>query len=182
MRIYKILLIDDDLLALKGISINLKRAGYHVTTTDSGERAVELLEETAFDLVLTDLVMEPLDGIDILIKAKELNPEIKVIIITGYGELSSKIDALRFRVDDFLRKPMDIEELIFRVKDCLEKPGNKNKIKRTDEKPQKRASMFCSLPESVSAKPFFIFLNLAIIYPITSKSLLFEMAILFGHN
>ncbi|MDM8543997.1 response regulator [Desulfococcaceae bacterium HSG7] len=157
MLTYKILLIDDDLLALKGIGISLERTGYHVTTTDSGERAVELLEETAFDLVLTDLVMEPLDGIDILIKAKELNPEIKVMIITGYGELSSKIDALRFHVDDFLRKPMDIEELISRVKDCLEKPGNQNKIKWADKKLQKRTSMFCSLPESVSARPFFYF-------------------------
>ncbi len=150
MRKHKILLIDDDILALKGIGRSLEHAGYHVTTTDSGERGVELLEKTAFDLVLTDLVMEPIDGIQILLNAKELNPEIKVIIITGYGELSSKIDALKFHVDDFLHKPMDIEELIFRVKQCLEKSECKKTINHAKEQLQERKSLFHSLSETYS--------------------------------
>ena len=110
MKNYSILLVDDDLLILKGISNNLKRKGYHVTEADSGERAVELLEQFSFDLVLTDLVMEQIDGIRVLKKAKELNSEIMVIILTGYGNMKSAIDALRIGADDYLTKPFSFSE------------------------------------------------------------------------
>ncbi len=145
MRKHKILLIDDDLLALKGIGISLERTGYDVTMTDSGERAFELLEKSAFDLVLTDLVMEPLDGIDILIKTKELNPETKVIIITGYGDMESKNNAFRFGVDDFLQKPIEMEKLILCVKYCLEKSEGKKKIYLAEKNEQGLRSLFAEL-------------------------------------
>ncbi len=128
MRAYKILLIDDDVFTLKGIGVNLKRNGYDVASTASGQEAIELLEENTFDLVLTDLVMEPIDGIQILVKAKKLNPQTKVIIISGYGVQKTIFDVFKFRADDFLLKPMDIEEIMGRVKQCLAAPHNPKPI------------------------------------------------------
>lgn len=133
MRPYHILLIDDDFLTLKGISINLKRQGYQVKATDSGETAFELLEKNSFDLVLTDLVMEPIDGFQILVKAKQLNPQTKVIIITGYGVINSVFEAHEYRADDYLLKPMDIQEIIERVKNCIEKREKSSEAKSFEE-------------------------------------------------
>lgn len=128
-KTYKILLVDDDLLILQSISSTLEHEGYRVTTAANGEAAIELMKESNFDLILTDLVMEPVDGIGVLKKAKEINPEIIVIILTGYGDLISAVEALRLDADDYLLKPCEPEELSFRISSCLEKLELKRKVK-----------------------------------------------------
>ncbi len=133
MKNYSILLVDDDHLILKGFSKNFKRQGYHVTTAESGEIAIELLEETSFDLVLTDIVMEQIDGLQILKRTKELNPETMVIILTGYGDMASAIHALRLGADDYLSKPCEPEQMNIRVRHCLEKLEDKRQIKQAEE-------------------------------------------------
>ncbi len=129
MRRYTILLVDDDPFILTGISKNLEMEGYRVITAANGEQALNLLEEAGFDLVITDLIMDKIDGIQVLKKAKAVDPESMVIILTGYESLSSAIDALRLNADDYLLKPCESEELHFRVTRCLEKLENARKIK-----------------------------------------------------
>ena len=129
MKTYKILLVDDDLLILQAISSALEQEGYNVTTAANGKEAVELLEQNNFDLILTDLVMDAVDGMGVLKKAKEKNPESIVIILTGFGDLISAIEALRLDADDYLLKPCEPEELSFRVSNCLEKLELKRKVK-----------------------------------------------------
>lgn len=129
MKTYKILLVDDDHLILQAISLSLEQEGYNVTTAANGEKAIELLKKNDFDLILTDLVMEPVDGMGVLKKAKEINPESIVIILTGYGDLISAIEALRLDADDYLLKPCEPEELSFRISSCLEKLELKRKVK-----------------------------------------------------
>ena len=129
MKTYKILLVDDDLLILQAISSSLENEGYNVTTAANGEKAIELIKENNFDLILTDLVMEPVDGMGVLKKAKEKNPESIVIILTGYGDLISAIEAIRLDADDYLLKPCESEELSFRISSCLEKLELKRKVK-----------------------------------------------------
>ncbi|GMQ79897.1 MAG: hypothetical protein BMS9Abin03_347 [Thermodesulfobacteriota bacterium] len=129
MKAYKILLVDDDLLILQAISSALEQEGYIVTTAINGKNAIELIEANNFDLVLTDLVMDPVDGMGVLKKAKEKNPENIVIILTGFGDLISAIDALRLDADDYLLKPCEPEELSFRISSCLEKLELKRKVK-----------------------------------------------------
>ncbi len=129
MKTYKILLVDDDPLILQSISSALEQEGYHVATAVSGEKAVELIDKNHFDLVLTDLVMDNIDGMGVLKKAKEKNPDGIVIILTGYGDLISAIEALRLDADDYLLKPCETEELTFRISSCLEKLELKRKIK-----------------------------------------------------
>jgi len=128
MRKYALLLVDDDPLITTGTGSDLEEKGYAVTTADSGEKALELLTKSSFDLVITDLVMAPMDGMAVLKKSKELNPETMVIILTGFGDMTSAIDALRLNADDYLLKPCEPEEMYFRVSRCLEKLELKRKI------------------------------------------------------
>jgi len=95
MRKYEILLVDDDPFILKSIGPALESEGYNVTTADNGKEAVEMVARNDFDLVLTDMVMESVDGMDVLKAAKEVNPDTMVIILTGYADMASAIDAFR---------------------------------------------------------------------------------------
>ena len=128
MKKYSILLVDDEPIITVVIGSALEEKGYEVTTADSGERAVELLNQSSFDLVITDLVMAPVNGIGVLKKSKEINPEAMVIILTGFGDITSAIDALRLDADDYMLKPCEPEEMYFRVSRCLEKLELKRKI------------------------------------------------------
>src|SRR5665647_1077956 len=87
----------------------------------SGSEAINALENAEYDLVITDLMMPGVDGFKVLKFAKKLAPLTSVIILTGYGDTQSAIDALRLGADDFLRKPCEIEELVFRIRSCLVK-------------------------------------------------------------
>lgn len=110
-----ILIVDDDPLILTSMKSALSSQGYAVTTAGNGTAAVKLMRAARHDLVITDLVMGKLDGLGVLKKAKELHPDTMVIILTGFGELSSAIAALRLGADDYLLKPCDMDELFFRV-------------------------------------------------------------------
>ncbi len=126
---YSILLVDDDPFILEGIGADLENHGFRVTKASCGDQASELLANTAFDLVITDLVMENIDGIQVLKKAKELQPDTMVIIITGYGNLKSAIEALRHEADDYLMKPCESEEMLYRINQCLDKAELAQRIK-----------------------------------------------------
>ena len=129
MSQYKLLLVDDDPFTLTGIGQNLESEGYDVTTAENGETALELLEKSDFDLIITDIVMDGIDGIQVLKKAKEVNPDTKVIILTGYGDMTSAIDALRLDADDYMLKPCHTDEMNFRVAACLKKLEISRKLK-----------------------------------------------------
>ena len=133
MRKHNLLLVDDDPFILEGTGEDLKQNGYQVTRADSGEKAVWLLERKSFDLVITDLVMEKTDGIQVLKKTKELNPETMVIVLTGYANITFAIDALRNRADDYLLKPCESEEMIHRINQCLKKAKLSHKINYSRE-------------------------------------------------
>ncbi|MCF8127428.1 MAG: response regulator [Deltaproteobacteria bacterium] len=129
MRKYSILLVDDDPIITAGTGSDLEEIGYEVTTADCGEQAIKLLNESSFDLVITDLVMAPINGMGVLKEAKKLNPETMVIVLTGFGDMTSAIDALRLDADDYMLKPCDPEEMYFRISRCLEKLELNRKIK-----------------------------------------------------
>jgi len=126
-------LADDDPFIRKGTGKYLEMEGFRVTTAESGEEAVSLLEKFPFDLVITDMVMGETDGIGVLKKSKEVSPETMNIILTGHGNMDSAIDAVRVGADDYLLKPCENEELLFRISSCLEKLELKRKIRRSAE-------------------------------------------------
>jgi YesN/AraC family two-component response regulator len=128
MEKYKILLVDDDPFILEGIGADLESQGFNLTEASSGDQALELLSETNFDLVITDLVMENVDGLLVLKKAKAINPDTMVIILTGYGNMSSAIEALRHEADDYLLKPCESAEMLHRIHQCQEKAALRRKL------------------------------------------------------
>jgi signal transduction histidine kinase len=134
MKKYSILLVDNDPLITKGTGDDLDREGYEVATADSGEKAIELLENATFDLVITDLVMGPINGIGVLKRTKEINPETMVVILTGFGDMATAVEAFRRDADDYILKPCEPEEMYFRVSKCIEKLELKRKIKRQQER------------------------------------------------
>jgi len=132
-QIRRILMVDDEIIILKTLAVKLAEEGFDITTANSGEKAAELLNNLQFDLVITDLMMEGLDGIKVLKKSKKVSPNISVIILTGYGDLTSAIDALRLGADDYLLKPCDIDELLFRISKCFEKQDLKKKVEMYED-------------------------------------------------
>jgi DNA-binding response OmpR family regulator len=129
MTAYKILLVDDDPLILKALGTELEGNGYEVETAEDGETSFRLLGKKTFDLVITDLVMNEVDGIGVLARAKTLGPETMVIILTGHGDMASAVDALRLDADDYLIKPCEPEEIHFRVKRCFERMELSKKLR-----------------------------------------------------
>ena len=128
VKTYKILLVDDDAAVLRLISRALERLGYRVETTGSGSDAVDILAKTRFDLVLTDLIMEPVDGLKALEASKQANPDTPVIMLTGHNDIALAVKALRLDADDYLFKPVELENLYFSVSSCLEKAALRRKV------------------------------------------------------
>ena len=129
MKNFSILLVDDDPVILLSVGKVLEKEGYDVQTAESGEEAIMLLNEKKYDLVMTDLIMGKIDGIHVLKKIKDDDQDTMVIILTGYGGMTSAIEALRLDADDYIMKPCEPEEIFFRVSGCLEKLEFKRKIK-----------------------------------------------------
>lgn len=116
-----ILLVDDEKLIRNSFSWELRAAGYTVTAVANGAEAIDILEKQTFDVVITDLMMPVVDGFGVLKAVKARTPQTSAIILTGYGDMRSAIDALRLGADDFTLKPCEIDEVVFRINRCLEK-------------------------------------------------------------
>jgi ATP-dependent Lon protease len=116
-----ILVVDDEAVALKNMERILQKEGYSVSAVDSGVKALTLLEETTFDVVLTDLKMEKVDGMEVLEKAKNRSPETQVILITGYATVDSAVEAIRKGAFHYIEKPIKLDNVRSSVREALEK-------------------------------------------------------------
>lgn len=117
----KILIVDDEKIALKNLEHVMKKEGYTVTGTQSGQNALKLLDEQQFDVVLTDLRMEKVDGMQILKRCRELYPDTEVIIITGYATLKTAVDSMKYGAFYYIAKPFKLEEVRKVVNEAAEK-------------------------------------------------------------
>jgi two-component system response regulator HydG len=115
----KILVVDDDLSLRQLLHAVLTAEGYQVTQADDGQTAVALVEKQFFDLILMDIRMARMDGIEALKRIKEISPGIQIIIMTAYASVKTAIDALKSGAYDYLTKPLDIDELKILVKRAL---------------------------------------------------------------
>ncbi|HUJ18231.1 MAG TPA: sigma-54 dependent transcriptional regulator [Nitrospirota bacterium] len=117
----KLLIIDDERVALRNLEHVMKKEGYDVTGTQSGANALKLLEGQHFDVVLTDLRMEKVDGMEILKRCRELYPDTEVIMITGFATLESGVDAMKHGAFYYIAKPFKLDEVRKVVKEAVEK-------------------------------------------------------------
>ncbi|HEU0140317.1 MAG TPA: sigma-54 dependent transcriptional regulator [Bryobacteraceae bacterium] len=116
----RILAVDDDENLRWVLQTQLEEAGYEVETAADGEAALEILDRALPALVLTDLKMPGLSGMDLLQKIRETWPELPVIIITAFGTIQSAVEAMRAGAYDYVTKPIDYEELVLVVHRALE--------------------------------------------------------------
>jgi DNA-binding NtrC family response regulator len=115
------LLFVDDEATLRGIMAErLTDRGFAVKEADSGERALELLEQTAFDIVITDLRLPGIDGSRVIEAARERYPGIVAIVITGFGTMKDAVDAGNRGASDFIAKPFQFDELMHRLQKAME--------------------------------------------------------------
>ncbi len=115
-----ILVVDDDELVRTGLAANLERSGFRVTTAASGEEGINLAVQHRVQLVLCDLVLGDIDGVEVLRRIKAQCPETSVVMITGHGTIKNVLDALRSGASDYIQKPADPEEVEHRLRTVLE--------------------------------------------------------------
>jgi DNA-binding NtrC family response regulator len=117
----KLLIVDDEKVALKNLEYVLKKEGYEVTATQSGANALGLLDKQLFDVILTDLRMEKVDGMQVLKKCRESCPDSEVIMITGFATLESAVEAMKHGAFYYIAKPFRLDEVRKVVSEALEK-------------------------------------------------------------
>lgn len=119
MAKHSIMVIDDEKIVGDMAKLSFEQDGYEVETFLNGEAAMERLQEKRFDVVVTDMKMKGMDGLEVLRTVKKLYPGVKVIMITAFANLDVAIEALRDDVHDFFPKPVKIKELKASVKRAL---------------------------------------------------------------
>lgn len=129
----RILVVDDEEIVRYSLKNILTGHGFAVDDVPSAEEALKLLYDRSYHLVLADLVLEGMGGLDLLENVKVISPRTLVIVITGYGSLKTAVKALRLGVYDYLLKPCDEDELIVRVRRALEMQTYGREQKRLHE-------------------------------------------------
>ncbi len=124
-----ILVVEDDFNARNKLAYRLQYAGYQVTQASDGESAIELLQNTTFDVVLTDIVMGNVDGIQVLLAARQARNRPSVVLLTGYGALDTCMSALRAGAYDYLLKPVSPEQLLACINGALERYAAEQKLR-----------------------------------------------------
>ena len=117
---FSVLVVDDDKLVNDFVVESLNRAGYNCQTVMSGEEAIIELEEAPFDVILLDLKMKGMDGIETLKQIKKLRPDTQVIMMTAFGTVETAVRAMKFGAADFLLKPVSPETLEFKLSQLTE--------------------------------------------------------------
>jgi two-component system NtrC family sensor kinase len=128
METKKLLLIDDEEDIVKVLSMSLRSDGYQVLTALSGDEGLEIFQKELPDIVLTDLKMPGIDGLEVLRRSKTINPDAEVIVITGHGDMDSAIESLRYGASDFINKPVRDEALQIALERAKEKISIRSKL------------------------------------------------------
>ncbi|PKN67490.1 MAG: Fis family transcriptional regulator [Deltaproteobacteria bacterium HGW-Deltaproteobacteria-15] len=117
---HSILVVDDERSMREFLEIFLGREGYEVTLASSGENAFEILEQKRFDLVVTDIKMKDIDGLEVLKKTKELSPESIVVIISAFATAETAVQAMKEGAYDYIPKPFKVREFKRILKEAME--------------------------------------------------------------
>ncbi len=117
----RILIAEDEAISLKHLTYALEKEGYAVTGAKDGMEAFSLYEKNAFDIVVADIKMPGMDGLTLLEKIKEKDPDMDVIIITGFGSIESAVEAMKKGASEYITKPFNLDELHIKIAKVLEK-------------------------------------------------------------
>ena len=117
----KVLLVDDEEDFLSTLAERLTTRGLKVSTANSGELALAKVEKEGFDLIILDLAMPGMDGLETLKRIKAKQPEAEIIILSGQGSIKTSIEAMKLGAEDFMEKPVNITELLDKISDAKDK-------------------------------------------------------------
>ncbi len=115
----RILLADDDAALLRVIQFKLKQRGYDVTAVSDGEQALQALKESRYDLLLSDMRMPRLDGLELLEETRRVQPDLEIILITAYATVSQAVEAVKLGAFDYLTKPFEDGQLFVAIDKAL---------------------------------------------------------------
>ncbi len=115
----KILLIDDDVNLCRIIAYQLEKNGYEVIKTYRGREGLELFEKYEVDIVLTDIQMPDISGIEVLQQIRNKNRQVVIVLITAYGSVENAVEACRMGADDYITKPFSQEQLLFTIEKAI---------------------------------------------------------------
>jgi DNA-binding NtrC family response regulator len=126
----KVLVVDDEAGMRKSLAIMLRRDGYAVTEAAGGKEALEQLGREVFDLVVADLNMEDLSGLEVLRHIRQSSPDLEVILMTGYGTIEAAVEAMKLGAFDFITKPFQSEEILLRARNAVDKRQLRREVHR----------------------------------------------------
>ena len=121
MRVVRLLLVDDEARFVETLSKRLTARGFDVEGALGGPQALELLEARPFDVVLLDVWMPGMDGLEVLKAIRRLHPSVKVILVSGNASINAAIEGMRLGAVDYLLKPVEIDDILVKVEDAFEK-------------------------------------------------------------
>ena len=127
----KILVVDDEAVIVKGIKFNLEHEGYQVESGSDGEQAVEMARKGSFDLILLDLMMPKIDGLQACMRIREFS-SVPIIMLTARGDDTDKIIGFEYGADDYVTKPFNILELKARIRALLRRSGSTQRKQEND--------------------------------------------------
>src|SRR5262249_42014602 len=117
----RVLIVDDERSMRELLNIVLSREGYHVITAESGGEAISVLQRQPVDLLISDIRMPDIGGVDVLRAAKQGDPDVPVIMMTALASTDPAVEAMRLGASDYVTKPFDVDELKIVVRHALER-------------------------------------------------------------
>lgn len=131
----KVLVVDDEYSVRELLEIMLEMDGYAVRSAETGQEALEAFEQESFDLVITDIRMEPVNGLEVLKRCKAISPSTVVVIISAYASTETAVEAMNEGAYDYLPKPFDMEEMRTVIRNALQSKGGKDELASAKEGP-----------------------------------------------
>jgi two-component system, NtrC family, response regulator HydG len=126
----RVLVVDDEAGMRKSLAIMLRREGYPVAEASGGSEALEQIGREVFDLVVADLNMDDVSGLEVLRHIKQANPDVEVIMMTAYGTIESAVEAMKLGAFDFITKPFQPEEILIRARNAIDKRQLRREVHR----------------------------------------------------
>ena len=116
----RVLIVDDNEVFRRPLQRTLEAAGYEVVAAPSGEDALDVLDRSTVDLVLTDRRLPGMDGVHLTKRIKARHPALPIVVMTAYGTVESAVEARRYGADDYLEKPFETPDLLLALQRALE--------------------------------------------------------------
>ena len=151
----KLLVVDDEVIMRESLAGWLERDGHAVQTAASGEAALKLCKETRFDILLVDIKMEGMSGLEVLRRMKDIDPDVAVVMITAYGSIATAIEAMKNGASDYMLKPFDPNEIGVLIEKILQQQAQARENLYLKEQYKERARFESMIGQSSAMQQIF---------------------------